>query len=168
MANILNVKLGVCEATFGSTALGHTIGGVEVTYAPEYHETKVDKYTGVSERWLVGEKWSAKVPLAENTVQNLGVAVAHGTVGGANAYMTIGKLAGQRTSTLTQKLTLHPVANAANNLDDDVILFKAHVNSELTIPYKNDGEQILEVVFDSIVDETKSNGLYLGMVGDSL
>lgn len=165
---ILNVKLGVCTVVFGGTDLGHTIGGVEVTYSPEYHETKVDKYNAVSERWLVGEKWSAKVPLAENTIANIGVAIPHATIAAPNRYATMGKTAGQRTSTLAQKLVLHPIGLASSDHSGDVILYKAHVNSELTIAYKNDGEQILEVVFEAIVDETKNDGAYLGMVGDSL
>lgn len=166
MGNILNVKLGVCKVYFGGVDLGHTIGGVEVTYSPEYHETKVDEYAGVAERWLVGEKLSAKVPLAENTLQTIKNAITHSTDN--TDHVTIGSKAGKRSSTLAKLLVLHPVANADNNPDDDVGIYKAHVSNEITIAYKNDGEQIIEAVFDGLVDGNRTDGNLLGSIGDSL
>lgn len=166
MGNILNVKLGVCSVTFGGVDLGHTIGGVEVSYAPEYHETKVDKYSGVAERWLVGEKLSAKVPLAENTLTVIKNAITHSTDN--TDHVTLGSNAGKRSSTYAKLLVLHPIANAANDRSGDVGIYKAHVSNEITIAYKNDGEQIIEAMFDGLVDEGRSDGNLLGMIGDSL
>lgn len=165
MGNILNVKLGVCKVYFGGVDLGHTIGGVEVTYAPEYHETKVDQYAGISERWLVGEKLSAKVPLAENTLTTIKNAITHSTDN--TDHVTIGSEAGKRSSTFAKLLVLHPVANEASDYSDDVGIYKAHVNNEITVGYKNDGEQIIEAVFDGLVDENRTDGNLLGMIGDS-
>lgn len=166
MGNILNVKLGVCTVTFGGVDLGHTIGGVEVTYSPEYHETKVDEYAGVAERWLVGEKLSAKVPLAENTLTTIKNAITHST--DQTDHIQIGSNAGKRSSELAKLLVLHPVANAAGDHSDDVGIYKAHVSNEITIAYKNDGEQIIEAMFDGLVDEGRSDGNLLGVIGDSL
>ena len=44
MSDISNVKMGVCSVTFGTTALGHTKGGVTVTYEPDIHDITVDQY----------------------------------------------------------------------------------------------------------------------------
>lgn len=166
MGNILNVKLGVCKVYFGGVDLGHTIGGVEVTYSPEYHETKVDEFAGTAERWLVGEKLSAKVPLAENTLTTIKNAITHST--DQTDHVQIGSNAGKRSSTLAKLLVLHPVANADNDYSDDVGIYKAHVSNEITIAYKNDGEQIVEAMFDGLVDEGRSDGNLLGVIGDSL
>lgn len=165
MGNILNVKLGVCTIKFKGVDLGHTIGGVEVTYSPEYHKTKVDQYTGEVESWLVGEKLTAKVPLAESTLVQLKAAMTHGTEDGD--ALTLGKYAGQRSSELAGLLVLHPVANAANDLSDDVAIFKAHSDGEVTLPFKNDGERIIETTFNGLVDESRGDGSFLGLIGDS-
>lgn len=165
MGNILNVKLGVCTVTFGGVDLGYTIGGVEVTYTPEYHETKVDQYAGVSERWLVGESLSAKVPLSENTLTVIKEAITHAT--DQTDHVTIGSEAGKRTSSLAKLLVLHPIANESSDTSDDVGIYKATVTNEITIAYKNDGEQIIEAMFTGMVDSGRSDGNLLGMIGDS-
>jgi len=167
MGNILNVKLGTCKVTFKGTDLGHTIGGVEVTYSPEYQETKVDQYTGVAERWLVGEKLSAKVPLAESTLVQLRAAMTHAT-DDADDAITLGSYAGKRSSTLAGLLVLHPIANADNDYSDDVAIYKAHSSGEIVLPFKNDGEKIIETTFDGLVDENREDGNLLGFIGDSI
>lgn len=162
----LNVKLGVCKIYAGGTDLGFTIGGVEVTYSPEYQETKVDQLTGIVERFLIGEKLSAKVPLAEFVVANLKASIPHGTqVGKA---ITVGGVTGRRSSPLAVQIRLHPIANADNDKTDDVILHKATNTAELTIGHKNDGEKILECTFEAYSDNTKPAGNMLGLIGDSL
>lgn len=165
MGNILNVKLGVCKVYFGGVDMGHTIGGVEVMYSPEYHETKVDEFAGVAERWLVGEGMSAKVPLAENVLSVIKEAITHNTDN--TDHITIGSNAGKRSSTLAKLLVLHPIANDDADYSDDVGIYKAHVTNEITIAYKNDGEQIIEAVFSGLVDENRDDGNLLGMIGDS-
>lgn len=165
MSNVLNVKLGTCKVYFGGTDLGHTIGGVEVTYTPEYHETKVDEFAGPAERWLVGEKMSAKVPLAENVLSVIKEAITHATDN--SDHITVGSKAGKRSSTYAKLLVLHPVANEASDYSDDVGIYKAHVANEITIGYKNDGEQIIEAMFEGLVDENREDGNLLGMIGDS-
>lgn len=165
--DLLKVKLGTCKVTADGTDLGHTIGGVEVSYAPEYQETKVDDYAGITERWLTGEKLSAKVPLAQNTLENINVAITHSTLNGTD-YVTFGSKAGKRSSENAMRIVLHPIANDDADLSDDLTIFKAHVINEITIPYKNDGEQIIAVEFGALVDETSGDGALLGMFGDSL
>lgn len=161
-----NVKLGVCEVFADGVSLGHTIGGVEVTYSPEYHETSVDQYgSSLVEKWLIGERFNAKVPMAEFTVAKLAKAMPQGTLSGAK--LTVGKVAGQRASDEAVQLVLHPVANVANDRSEDVVLYKAVATSEIVIGHKNDGEKILEVVFDALIDESRSDGNLLGLIGDS-
>lgn len=164
-SSVLNVKLGVCSVILNGVDLGHTIGGVEVTYSPEYHETKVDKYTGIAERFLIGEKLSAKVPLAEFVLDTIKAVIPHGTKTGTK--LTIGSVAGKRQSTVATQLVLHPVENAANVRTDDVVLYKASNTGEITIGMKNDGEKIMEAMFEALVDESRTDGNFLGLIGDS-
>jgi hypothetical protein len=166
MSGITNVKLGVCSAVFNDVDLGHTQGGVTVTYTPAYQVVKADKYGDtVVEKTLLGESLKAKVPLAETTLANLQVAIPEGTTDGSK--VTIGSTVGDSLSDNAHQLVLHPIANAADNLDDDVVLHKAVVSNEIAIGFNNDGEKIFEVEFEALLDETKSDGNYLGFIGDS-
>lgn len=167
MADILNVNLGVCTVTVGGRDIGHTIGGVEVHYAPEFHETKVDKFAGVAERFLVGEDFYATVPMAESTLINIKEAITHANTVGATG-VGVGSIAGKRSSIAAEAVKLHPVANAANDKSDDVTIYKAHVTNEITLSYKNDGENIIEAEFHGMVDESRVDGNLLGLIGDSL
>jgi len=165
-ADVTNVKLGVCSATFNDVDLGHTKGGVVVTYTPEYHDVTVDKYGNtVVEKVLIGEKLVAKVPLAEATIANLAVAIPASS--GDTSKTTIGDSAGTAMAALAQELVLHPIANDSDDLSEDVVLYKAVVGSEIALEYTYDGERVVEVTFEALLDEDRTDGDYLGLIGDS-
>ena len=167
MADITNVKVGACSVTFNNVDLGHTKGGVEVSYEPTYHEVTVDKYgETVVERYLMGEKITVKVPLAELTIANLKVAMPQGTFAGAgNARITLGKTAGGKASTSAAQLVLHPLNMGTRA--NDIVLHKCHVASTVDLKMKIDEENVFEVEFMALLDESKSDGNYLGLIGDS-
>lgn len=167
MADITNVELGVCSVTFNSVDLGHTKGGVEVSYEPEYKDVSVDKYGNtVVEKYLIGEKLTVKVPLAEFTIANLKVAMPQGSfAGAANARVTIGATAGQVASTDSAQLVLHPLSEGTRR--HDMVIHKAYVSSTITLNHAVDEEKIIEVTFEALLDESKSDGNYLGYIGDS-
>ena len=165
MADITNVKLGVCSVTFNGVPLGHTKGGVVVTYTPDYHDVTVDQYGNtVVEKVLIGEKLTAKVPLAESTLANLAVAIP---AGDGTGNLTIGKQAGELMAQYAKELVLHPIANEANDLDEDVVFFKALNTGEVALNFMFDGERVVEVTFEALLDETQTDGSYLGLIGDS-
>jgi len=167
MADITNLQLGVCSVVFNGVDLGHTKGGVEVSYEPEFSDLSVDKYGNtVVDHVLVGEKLTAKVPLAEFTIANMKVAVPNATfAGAANARVLIGKSAGTKQSSVAYQLVLHPIAEGTRR--HDVVFHKAFVSSQLTLNYKIDEQKLIEVEFTALLDETKSDGNYLGLIGDS-
>jgi len=167
MPDVTNVKLGACSVTFNNVDLGHTEGGVEVSYEPVYADVKVDKYgETVVEKYLVGEKWTAKVPLAEYTIANLKIAVPNATFAGAgNARMTVGQVAGQRMGAVAAQLVLHPLNMGTRA--NDIVLHKAVVTSSVSLNHKVDEQKTVEVTFEALLDETKSAGNYLGLIGDS-
>lgn len=71
-SNTENVKLGVCSVTFGGVDLGFTQGGVEVDVATTTREVKVDQMGDAPiNEYIMGRTCSAKVPLAETTLENL-------------------------------------------------------------------------------------------------
>lgn len=167
MADVTNVQVGVCSVTFNGVDLGHTKGGVEFTYEPEYHEVTVDKYgnTPVDEI-LTGEKVEVKVPLAEFTIANMGVAMPSGQFDGAgNTRREFGSNAGKRASNVAYELVLHPINEGTRR--HDIVLYKAFVDSAVTLNHMVDEEKVIEVTFKAIVKEANGDMNYLGMIGDS-
>lgn len=167
MADITNVQVGVCTVSFNGVDLGHTKGGVTISYEPEYKDVQVDKYGNtVVEKKLIGEKFSAKVPLAEYTIANLKVAMPQGSyAGAANARMTVGKTAGASAKSNSYQLVLHPIQEGTRR--HDIVMHKAYVDSAIEILHTNEDEKLIEVTFMALLDETKSDGNYLGLIGDS-
>lgn len=167
MASITNVKVGVCSVTYNGVDLGHTKGGVEVSYEPVHHDVSVDLYgETVVEKYLIGEKFTVVVPLAEKTIANLRVAIPQATfAGAANARITVGAKAGKKATDDAYQLVLHPVTEGTRAYD--VVLHKAYVASTVVIPHRNDEESLIEVTFEALLDETKTDGNYLGLIGDS-
>lgn len=167
MADVTNVQLGVCSVTYNGLDLGHTLGGVEVSYEPVYQDIQVDKYgETIVNQVLTGEKLTAKVPLAEFTVANLKTAIPNATYAGAgNARILIGKSAGAKQTANAYQLVLHPTAEGTKR--HDIVLYKAVVSSQIMLAHKNDEKKIIEVEFTALLDETKTDGNYLGLIGDS-
>jgi len=167
MADITNVQVGACSVSFKGLDLGHTKGGVEVSYEPEYHEVAVDKYgTTPVEQVLLGEKLTAKVPLAEFLISNIGIAVPQGEyAGAANARRTIGAAAGKKQLTDAGQLVLHPLNEGTRR--HDIVFYKAIVDEAVVLSHKNDEEKVVEVTFRALIDESRSDGNYLGLIGDS-
>lgn len=167
-----NVQIGVQKLTFGTDALGHTDGGCEFTYEPEYTDVMVDAFgSTVVDKVLTGEAVKVKVPLAEVTLDKLKNAIPTGTlvtdaVTPTKKKLTIGSSAGKRLSASAQKLTLHPSWLADSDKTYDITLHKAVIVSEVTLPYKVDEKTVYEVEFLALIDDTKSEGDYLATIGD--
>lgn len=168
MADATKIELGPCSVTYKGVDLGHTIGGVVVTYTPEYYESKVDKFgSSVVEKYLVGERLMAETNLAEFTLANLQQAIGQSTLQGDDS-VSVGSIAGKKASEKAGLLVLHPLAKAASDRNSDVSIYKAVVTGELKLEHKNDGEKVLPVQFDGIIDENRSDGNLLGFIGDSI
>lgn len=167
MADIANVQVGACSVTFNSLDLGHSIGGAEVSYEPEHHDVAVDKYGNtVVQKYLIGEKLTVKIALAEYTIANLRNSMPQSTfAGAANSRITIGAAAGKKATEDAYQLVLHPLIEGTRR--HDVIIYKAYVASTVVLPHKFDETKVVEVTFEALLDESRSDGNYLGMIGDS-
>lgn len=87
-----NVKLGPCAVLFDGVDLGYTQGGVEVEVQTNTHEVKVDQFGDTPINDLVtGRIVTAKVPLAETTVENMARLMPGSTVvgNGVKASQTV-------------------------------------------------------------------------------
>lgn len=152
-ADIQNVKIGACSVTFGGTDLGHTKGGVEVSIKTKKADITVDE-TGETPRdfSLLGEEITVKVRLAETQVANLANILPMATLEAGNAGLQVGSKAGKRFAQYAKELVLRPIGNTDDS--EDVILYKAISLSEVSVPYTNDEERVIEVEFQALWDET--------------
>lgn len=119
-----NVKLGVCKVFYAGVDLGYTKGGVEVTVKTDTHKVQIDQFGKSSINELVmGREVTAKVPLAETTVENM-VAIMPGatmtTTGGTVASGTITIAAnpadGENIVVNGATITFKTAATAANEV----------------------------------------------------
>lgn len=167
MSDVTNVKVGVCDVTYNGVDLGHTLGGVTVSYEPEYKEVTVDAYGNTPvEKYLIGERLTARVPLAEYTIANLKKAIPQAQfAGAADARITIGAKSGKAATDDAYELVLHPSREGTRV--NDVVLYKAYVDSVVELAHTKEDEKVIEVTFVALVDESKSDGNYLGLIGDS-
>lgn len=167
MPDVANVQVGSCSVTYNGLDLGHTKGGVVVSYEPVHTDVMVDAYgETVVEKFLRGEKLTAKVPLTEFTIANLRNAMPQSQfAGAANARITIGAKAGKKAKEDSYQLVLHPLIEGTRR--HDIVLHKAYVASTVELNHTVDEQKIIEVTFEALLDETKSDGNYLGLIGDS-
>ena len=167
MASALQVELGAVDVQIDGVDVGHQKGGAEVTYEPEYVESSVDTYgnTPIESR-LKGERFMVKVRFAEYTVANLRKAMPQSQFAGAgNARITLGAKSGKKASDDAVELTLHPSTEGTRK--HDVVLYKAVAVSTVVLNHNLDDDKIIEIEFLALIDESKSDGNYLGLIGDS-
>ena len=170
MGDISNVQLGVQNITYGTEDLGHTNGGCEFGYEPEYTDVVVDLYGNTPvDKALTGEVVRVTVPLAEVTLEKLKMAIPTGTleeeVEGSVTRLTIGSIAGKKLSEGARELVLHPSWLPIEDKSFDIKLHKAVITSEITLPYRKDEQTVYEVEFTALIDETKTDGNFLAEIG---
>ena len=167
MSNALQVETGPVDVTIDGVDIGHQQGGAEITYEPKVEAVFVDKYgeTPVEYR-LKGEMLKVKIRFAEFTIANLRKVMPEATfAGAANSRITLGKQAGARATDSTVELVLHPTDKGTRV--HDFVIYKAYPISPITLVHSNDDNKVYEAEFVALVDESKANGNYLGLIGDS-
>lgn len=158
--NIRNVRLGQCDITYNSVALGYTNGGVEVTIKNDVAEVAIDKYGSAPVRsYHKGTRIEVKAQLSEYVYTTL-QQVINGTVV-TGSVVTIGDQGG--VALAGALLTLHPTT--VTGTAQDVQIYKAVIIGESKLPFKLENETTYEVTWLALVDETKSDGNLLGRLG---
>lgn len=164
-----NVKLGACNVTFNSVALGLTKGGVEVSITTNKHEVMVDQFGATAINDIItGRTGTVKVPMAETDLAKLlvmfpgSVLVTDKTVA-TKKKLTIPHGVGISLVDTAAVLTLHPTANAVGDKNDDVTVPLAAPVGDIQFAFMVDQERVYTVEFKMYPDET--TGL-LAVFGD--
>lgn len=166
MANIDLIRIGVCSVTYKSADLGHTKGGVTISYEPNIVDIGVDQYGSTPvDKILAGEKAQVKVRLAEQTAANLNIAMpaTEKETGGSGTKVEMGANAGKSLRDQSGELTLHPID--LNDTTEDWVFYKAVAVDTVELDYMVEDQRIIEVTFEALVDESKSVGNRLGHYG---
>lgn len=169
MANVQNIKIGACNVFYNGVHLGHTKGGVTLSYERELAKISADQWgESAVDYSLNGQILRATVRLTETQVEVLAKAFPEGELVGANdGRFTLGSNAGLRFADFAHQLVLHPIYNDADDASEDVVLHKAVPVDNVEIEYNNEDQRVIEVIFEALIDTTKANGNWLGFIGDS-
>jgi hypothetical protein len=150
-----NVKLGVCTVFFDGVDLGYTQGGVQVTVKTDTHKVNIDQFgkTTVNEL-IMSRDVSAKVPLAETTIENLVQIMPGATlVGtGANQSVEVDSGIGIDLLSIAKELRLHPIAKAPTDYSEDFVIPLAATAGALDFAYEVEKERIFSVDFTGYPD----------------
>lgn len=161
-----NLKIGAGDVFFKGEYMGRTKGGATVNIAPEQVKLTTDQ-TGETPVDFAsnGETVTLTVRLAEISLAAWAAAVPNGVLAGANdGRLTFGSNAGKRLSDKAGPLVFRPLGTDG---DEDVVLYQAVAMDEIEVDFNNEDQRVIEIPFVGLVDYTKTDGNWLGHIGDS-
>jgi hypothetical protein len=153
-----NVKLGVCSVSFNGVDLGYTKGGVDVEVKTTTKQVMVDQFgnSPVNE-YILSRTCTAKVPLAETTLENLvkimpgATLVTDGTTP-TKKKVTVTNGIGASLLASADELVLHPIALASTDHTEDFVMPLAATAGDLQYSYKLDQERVFTCTFTAYPD----------------
>jgi hypothetical protein len=167
--DINNVRMGPCSIIYNSVNLGHTKGGVTLTFERSMEDLTVDKYGAMPiDKVISGGTLQIEVQLAEPQVDQLRYAVPEGDYisGSQGKRIGIGRDSGYSLRANSGfQLTMHPIDRAITDTTEDVVIYKAVSTAPLELPYRIDEQRVFSVTFNALVDESFSTGRRLGHIG---
>lgn len=163
-----NVKLGVCKVFFNGQDLGYTQGGVDVSVKTDTHAVNVDQFgkTTINE-YIMGRTVTAKVPLAETTLENM-VRIMPGSVlmddetDPTKKFVEVTTGIGTDLLSIARELRLHPVSLAAEDFSEDFVIPLTATAGALDFAYKLENERIFNVDFTGYPDPATNKLFYVG------
>lgn len=168
MANIQNVRMGVCSIVFNGVDCGHTLGGTKVTITRKLTPLKVDKYGDSSVDLVVTEvQMVVATKIAEPVVNLIKESMPEGDYENGASGQRIGVAAGEGAAlrALSATMTLHPLSKLSTDLSEDVTIYNAVPSSSPVINYEVAGQRVFDLEFTALVNETEGVGRRLGHIG---
>ncbi len=162
MTNLKSIRLGQCDITYNSVALGYTAGGVVVSIQNDVQETMIDEYgTAPVKSHHKGTRIEVKAILSEYAYNLLSKVINGAVLSVSEDSMTIGDKGGRELTGALLKL--HPTL--VSGVLDDVEIYKAVLIGESKLPFKLEEATTFEVTWLAIIDESKTNGNLLARFG---
>lgn len=149
---VANVKMGVCNLTFGGDDIGFTKGFVKLTYAVETTEKTVDQLDTPIDEIATKQSIVVSVPMAEQNFALFSDFVPGATyvegAGGAEKLILTGA-SGTSLGALGKVLTLTPVGGTDN---DTVTLHKGIPVVNWDVSFDKDNVRVFTVDFKAAPD----------------
>ena len=164
--NLDYLATGPSKLTWNSFALGHTQGGVSVNVAVQQRERKVDEFgENVVDLVHTGDKIEIKTSLPERSMRTLTtVYKLNGTA--FTSYEGLGKLPGTTGRSVAGPLVIHPLFMGAATTRD-VTFYKTVPMPSGDVQMGSAGnDQVFQVTFMALVDDTKGDGLLFGRISE--
>ena len=168
MANIQNVRMGVCSIVYNGVDCGHTLGGTKATITRKLTPLKVDKYGDSPVDMVVtDEQWEIEAKIAEPVVALIKMAMPEGDYEQGASGNRIGIAAGEGAALRAGSalLTLHPLNKAASDTSEDAVIYNAVASSSPVLNYDVAGQRVFDLKFTALVNETEGVGRRLGHIG---
>jgi hypothetical protein len=168
MANIQNLRMGVCSLTFNGVDVGHTLGGVKVTITRKLTDLKADKYgDSPIDKVLTDVQLKVATKVAEPVVSLIKETMPEGSYNtGANGNQ-LGIAAGEGASmrATAAQLTLHPLNKAATDYSEDLVVYLAVPTANPVLNYDVANQRVFDLEFDALVSEAYTAGRRLAHIG---
>ena len=152
LAQVQNVQLGACSVSFGGKDLGLTKGGVKVTISTQTKTIQVDQFgETIVNDYIMGRSGTVTVPMAESDLTKLAAAIPGAVLItdaiSQNLQLQIPTSVGTSLLATAKSLVLHPTANAATNLTQDVTIPLAAVTSNISFEFQYNNERVYNIEF---------------------
>lgn len=168
MANIQNVRMGVCSISYNGVDCGHTLGGTKATITRKLTPLKVDKYGDSPVDQVVTDvQLVVDAKIAEPVVSLIKMAIPEGDYEQGASGNRLGIPAGEGAALRAGSavLVLHPLSKAATDFSEDLTIYNAVASSSPVLNYEVAGQRVFDLQFTALVNETEGAGRRLGHIG---
>jgi hypothetical protein len=154
-----NIELGPCYVYFNGVHVGHTFGGVTVSFTQKVYELKSDQYGDTPLKYKdAGITAEITVNMTENTFANLKVLFS--TAQDWTTYLTFGKPVGGDIQ--SHELILEPTDGS-----EIYQFYKAapNINSAVEVAFTADKQKVFQCKFQALIDDARALGDQLFRIG---
>ena len=170
MANIQNLRIGPCSLNWKTQDLGHTLGGIKLTFERKFTDLKVDKYGDTPvDAALTATSLKVVLKVAEPVVTLIQRILPEGAFNTGGQGSNVGFAAGEG-ATMRQYsglLVLHPLSKAPTDTSEDVSIYMAYPSGNHVLNYDVNNQKVYELEMAALVDEEFTAGRRLGHIGSS-
>ena len=163
--NLDYIESSACSVTYDGSAMGHTVGGVTLGIKPKMRERKVDEWgETVVDLVHTGDEITIKTKFAERSMRTIRTVYQYGAEDTSTIW-TFGRRPQMTGRAVAKQLVLHPLS-MGDDTTKDVTIYKAAVKDNGDVQVGTVGQdQVFEVTFIALVDDSRSDGDFIGRIG---
>jgi hypothetical protein len=163
--NLNYIESSACSVSYDGAVMGHTIGGVTLSIKPLMRERRVDEWgESVVDLVHTGDEVLIKTKFSERSMRTIRTVYQYGAEDTSTIW-TFGRRPQVTGRAVAKQLILHPLSTGVDT-GKDVTFYKAAVKENADVNVGTVGQdQVFEVTFVALVDDTKEDGDFIGRIG---